>query len=205
MPILGSRGAGAAGGFGLSSAGAVINPYPGSVDYLVVSGGGAGGGGRGGGGGAGGMLTSFPGGSKIPLSPGPHSVTIGGGASSPGGIDIGPNGSPSEFKSTGTTGGGGGTRENTPSGGSPGGSGGGGACISRRILEVQAVQEDLEQAEKEIQAAQAAQRLQWLAVAAVEKTLQEQLAQLATPNPFSPVERFWMGWSRWKWSTKFNV
>jgi hypothetical protein len=44
------------------------------------------------------MKTSFPGGSKIPISPGPQPVTVGGGASSPGGVDIGPNGSPSAFK-----------------------------------------------------------------------------------------------------------
>jgi hypothetical protein len=145
----------------------------------LSAGGGAGGGGRGGAGGAGGMLTSFPGGSKIPLSPGPHSVTIGGGASSPGGIDIGPNGSPSEFKSE---------QELLEA-----------EVVLEKIQPLEEVQEDLAEVEHQIPQVELEQHLEEVEQAgegnsggpggpsdyngwrwaAVEKTLQEQLAQLA--------------------------
>ena len=52
-----------------------------AFDYLVVAGGGSGGAQRAGGGGAGGFRTSFPGGTKLILSPGPNAITIGAGGS----------------------------------------------------------------------------------------------------------------------------
>ena len=55
-------------------------------DYLVIAGGGSGGNGgnAGGGGGAGGYRTSFPGGQKILLNPGPNAITIGAGGATSG-------------------------------------------------------------------------------------------------------------------------
>jgi hypothetical protein len=72
MPILGSFGAGSAGGFGLGKGG--IEPL--DVDYLIVA---AGGGSGGSGGGGGGMRTSFPGGTKITLECAVNTVTVGAG------------------------------------------------------------------------------------------------------------------------------
>jgi hypothetical protein len=69
MPILGSFGAGSAGGFGLGKGG--IEPL--DVDYLIVA---AGGGSGGSGGGGGGMRTSFPGGTKITLECAVNTVTV---------------------------------------------------------------------------------------------------------------------------------
>ena len=64
MPIIGTIGAGSAGGFGQRKGGLA----PVDVDYLLVAGGGGGqGGARSGGGGAGGYRTSFPGGTKLTL------------------------------------------------------------------------------------------------------------------------------------------
>ena len=58
MPIIGSFGAGSAGGYGQrKGAGLVPNPF--SADYLMVAGGAAGRGQIGGGGGAGGLLYSY--------------------------------------------------------------------------------------------------------------------------------------------------
>jgi hypothetical protein len=100
--------------------------------FLVVAGGGAGGfDGGAGGGGAGGMRTSFPSptsvlrAQQLKLTPGPYTVTVGGGAaagcSAPG---LGTNSTFSIITSSG--GGGGGTRGPMDRGGQPGGSGGGG-------------------------------------------------------------------------------
>ena len=75
MPILGSFGAGAARGLGLTSGGG--NPV--DVDYLVIAGGGAGF--NKSGGGAGGQRTSFPGGTKITLKGGDNTITVGAGGS----------------------------------------------------------------------------------------------------------------------------
>ncbi len=88
MPILGSRGAGAASAFGLTSGGGVAI----DVDYLLVAGGGAGGTTPGGGGGGGGFRTSFPGGTKITLTENDTTITVGTGgvgntASQPTSID----------------------------------------------------------------------------------------------------------------------
>ena len=125
MPILGSRGAGSASAFGLTSGGSA----PIDVDYLVVAGGGIATGG--GGGGAGGYRTSFPGGTKITLEAGTSvPVTIGAGGALSGPPTTTPaagapySGSPSNF-STITSSGGGGNLQNSPNG-APGGSGGGG-------------------------------------------------------------------------------
>jgi len=81
MPILVTRGAGSAKGFGLTAGGGP----PVEFDYLVVAGGGGGGsavnpaGGHGGAGGAGGVRTSFPGGTKISLKPDVYTITVGSG------------------------------------------------------------------------------------------------------------------------------
>jgi hypothetical protein len=100
--------------------------------FLVVAGGGAGAfdGGAGGGGG-GGVRTSYPSptsvlrAQKLKVSPGPYTVTVGGGAaagcSAPG---LGTNSTFSIITASG--GGGGGTRGPMNRGGQPGGSGGGG-------------------------------------------------------------------------------
>ena len=82
MPIISTIGGATAKGFGFSSG---SNP-PVSFDYLVVAGGGSGGETIGGGGGAGGFRTSFPGGTKIELDAGGHTITVGagGGPATPG-------------------------------------------------------------------------------------------------------------------------
>jgi hypothetical protein len=77
MPILSSRGAGSAKGFGLTSGKSISYPY--TLEYLVVAGGGAGGyapsSPGGGGGGAGGLRSS-----SNPISgPSTITVTVGGG------------------------------------------------------------------------------------------------------------------------------
>ena len=74
MPLQSTRGAGSAKGFGLTSGSKKFD-----VDYLVVAGGGGTNGNRSGGGGAGGYRTTFPGGTKITLSPGSTPITVGGG------------------------------------------------------------------------------------------------------------------------------
>jgi hypothetical protein len=80
MPLLGSRGAGSAKGFGLTAGG--VKPV--DFDYLVVAGGGGGFGGLGGGGGAGGLRTSFPGGTKTTINKKNTTITVGaGGAPNP--------------------------------------------------------------------------------------------------------------------------
>jgi hypothetical protein len=112
-------------------------PSNNNVDYLVVAAGGGGGGHVSGGGGAGGYRTSFPGGTSVPVSVQPYSITVGGGGSgSPGAtpyINATP-GTNSVFSTITSTGGGGGGTAGHPSvpgnpgygGGGPGGSGGGG-------------------------------------------------------------------------------
>jgi hypothetical protein len=80
MPLLGSRGAGSAKGFGLTAGG--VKPV--DFDYLVVAGGGGGFQGLGGGGGAGGLRTSFPGGTKTTINKKNTTITVGaGGAPNP--------------------------------------------------------------------------------------------------------------------------
>ena len=82
MPILGSRGAGAASAFGFTSGGLALD-----VDYLLVAGGGGGGQTPGGGGGGGGFRTSFPGGTKVTLTEAVTTITVGaGGAGSAPGV-----------------------------------------------------------------------------------------------------------------------
>jgi hypothetical protein len=79
MPILSSRGAGAASAFGLgANTGVALE-----VDYLIVAGGGAGSQGFAGGGGAGGYRTSFPGGTKITLVEPVTTITVGSGGAAP--------------------------------------------------------------------------------------------------------------------------
>jgi hypothetical protein len=130
MPILGSRGAGSASAFGLTSGAAKIE-----LDYLVVAGGGAGGGPdypHEGGGGAGGYRTSFPGGTKVEFAPGttvPITVGAGGATGSPSVRSS--SGNNSVFDIITSTGGGRGGGFATPGAaqcgvGDPGGSGGGG-------------------------------------------------------------------------------
>jgi hypothetical protein len=83
-------------------------------DYLVVAGGGGGGFNGGGGGGAGGYRTSFPGGTKITLSTGIHTIVVGGGGTACAGGSGVTAGSPSTFSTITSTGGGGGGRLATP-------------------------------------------------------------------------------------------
>tara|TARA_Y100000310_G_scaffold199947_1_gene199981 strand:+ start:86 stop:907 length:822 start_codon:yes stop_codon:yes gene_type:complete len=137
MPIIGSRGAGSASGFG-QRGGAGGSP----VDYLVVAGGGSGGGQLAGGAGAGGYRTSSYGpaplqGSQLLLKPETqYTVTVGAGASpgpsSPyytpgnrGGSSIIGVGSPIEFSATG----GGAGKSHASGGDTTGGSGGGGGIF----------------------------------------------------------------------------
>jgi len=75
MPLLSTRGAGSAKGFGLTVGG----NSPIDFDYLIVAGGGAANGFISGGGGAGGVRTSFPGGTKITLAGGDNDITVGAG------------------------------------------------------------------------------------------------------------------------------
>jgi len=144
MPIIGSFGAGSAGGYGQRKgvAGPII------ASYLVLAGGGGGSGGGasfpGAGAGAGGYRTSYsacgseksggpdnaPGTveNTFEISPGPYSIVVGGGGS-PGPVDNrGTVGSPSSFNGICTTGGGSGGAYNGGPTGFPGGSGGGGAA-----------------------------------------------------------------------------
>jgi hypothetical protein len=78
MPILGSRAAGAASAFGLTSGGIALE-----VDYLLVAGGGAGAQGFNGGGGAGGYRSSFPDGTKTLLVAPVTNITVGSGGAAP--------------------------------------------------------------------------------------------------------------------------
>ena len=109
----------------------VVNAPPTfSVEYLVVAGGGGGGSRFGGGGGAGGFRT----GSGFSVTPGPYTITVGGGGaggaatggSGTNGASGGGNGTPSIFSTITSQGGGGGAYGDQGSG-TPGGSGGGGA------------------------------------------------------------------------------
>tara|TARA_R110000822_G_scaffold88654_1_gene205290 strand:+ start:187 stop:1059 length:873 start_codon:yes stop_codon:yes gene_type:complete len=79
MPLLGSRGAGSAKGFGFSGGGVA----PVDFDYLVVAGGGAGQQPLGGGGGGGGHRSSFPGGTKITVNTKTTDITVGAGGVGP--------------------------------------------------------------------------------------------------------------------------
>ena len=88
MPILGSRAAGAASAFGLTSGGIALE-----VDYLLVAGGGAGAQGFNGGGGGGGYRTSFPGGTKTLLVAATTDITVGSGGALP---PSGSNGQPAQ-------------------------------------------------------------------------------------------------------------
>ena len=99
------------------------------IDYLVIAGGGSGAGNLGGGG-AGGYRTSYPGGIKMKIQPGPHAVTIGAGGArtTPGSPDCGVSGNPSSVGTIFSTGGGGGIRAYGPAtaiANANGGSGGG--------------------------------------------------------------------------------
>jgi hypothetical protein len=112
MPLLSTRGAASANGFGFTSGGAKKV----DVDYLVIAGGGSGGysfwmGTNGGGGGGGGYRTSFPGGTKLSIFGGSTPITVGGG-----GAGSGPSpgvrtpGNPSIFSTITSTGGGSGAQ-----------------------------------------------------------------------------------------------
>jgi hypothetical protein len=97
-----------------------------AFDYLVVAGGGGGGSNYAGGGGAGGYRTSFPGGTKLQLQPGPIAVTIGGSGAGGTSCARGSSGTGSSVGHIFTDGGGGGG--NATGGiqdGLDGGSGGG--------------------------------------------------------------------------------
>ena len=88
----------------------VVSSGSSDVDYLVVAGGGGGGTQHGGGGGAGGFRT----GSAFPVTPGPYSITVGGGgAGSAAGPSFtrpsGGDGNPSVFSTITSQGGGGGS------------------------------------------------------------------------------------------------
>jgi len=130
-----------------------------SVDYLVIAGGGSGGSDYGGGGGAGGHRSSFPGGTKLNLSAGPHAVTIGaGGAGRTADQEQGLPGNPSTISSITSTAGGGGGTEGSPGPvsktGLAGGSGGGGSYgyrVEQEIL-LQQVQLKEQLVEQEYQA-----------------------------------------------------
>ena len=80
MPLLGSRGAGSAKGFGLT-ADTGLSPNPFTADYLMVAGGSAGRGSIGGGGGAGGLLYSYCNAcaAGINFDAGTYNITIGAG------------------------------------------------------------------------------------------------------------------------------
>ena len=108
------------------------NPFT-AFDYLVVGGGGAGGYKKGGGGGAGGFRTSFPGGTKLYLGPGPNTIQVGaGGTTSCSTPAENASGEPSVVGLITAAGGGGGGTGPGPlsppvgaGAGHPGGSGGG--------------------------------------------------------------------------------
>ena len=121
-----------------ASANLIVGAAAGSVgfDYLVIAGGASGGSSGSGGGGAGGFRTSFPGGAKVFLNPGPNAIVIGGGGA--GFTTPGTLGNPGTDSFAGNIvssgGGGGGTRSQSATGGGdqggfglPGGSGGGAA------------------------------------------------------------------------------
>ncbi len=96
------------------------------LDYLVVAGGGSGGGNSGGGAGAGGLLTSFPGGTKIDIREGNVTdITVGAGGAAVCGSVNGNKGNDTVLASVTATGGGYGGNHSTAGG--PGGSGGGGS------------------------------------------------------------------------------
>jgi hypothetical protein len=125
-PILGSRGAGSASAFGLTSGGSV--PIA-SVEYLVIAGGGAGGGYPpggpstsvgGGGGGAGGYRTGT---ATDLVTQTLYTVTVGAGASGATPWPQPARGSDSTFNTTSSTGGG--TGDGDTNGAEAGGSGGG--------------------------------------------------------------------------------
>jgi hypothetical protein len=99
-----------------------------AFDYLVVAGGGGGGADAGGGGGSGGYRSSFPGGTKLFLQPGPNAITIGaGGAATPNSPGtVGNNGTNSLIGYIHAVGGGGGGGRDTDNA-QAGGSGGGGS------------------------------------------------------------------------------
>lgn len=101
-----------------------VNSGSGTVEYLIVAGGASGGGHYGGGGGAGGVLSS-----TTTVSPGPYSVSVGGGGPASTGYTtpnaLGKNGGNSSFGAITATGGGGGAARGWPGAASPGGSGGG--------------------------------------------------------------------------------
>jgi hypothetical protein len=116
MPIIASRAAGSARGFGFQGG---KGPY--EVTWLVVAGGCAGSNLSGGAGGAGGYRTS-----TLILIPGDtYPVVVGAGSNTVGSASKPPNGSPSTFGPFSSSGGGAGGHEGNGSG-SPGGSGGGG-------------------------------------------------------------------------------
>ena len=79
MPLIGTFGAGSAGGFGQRKGGVAPNPF--SADYLMVAGGGSGRGGIGGGGGGGGLLYSYCNAcaAGIGFDAGLYNITIGAG------------------------------------------------------------------------------------------------------------------------------
>jgi len=135
MPLLSTRGAGSAKGFGLTEGSKILQ-----VDYLVLAGGGGGGSYYySGAGGAGGFRTSYPGGSGGGASPessftvcrgSSYPVTIGaGGATVTAQFSNGNPGNPSIFSTITSIAGGygasGGNCDAQPGSGGPGGSGGG--------------------------------------------------------------------------------
>jgi len=95
------------------------------VEYLIIAGGGGGGGNGGGGGAAGGLLTNV-GGTALPLTPGPYTITIGTGGAYLGNPLRGEQGvNSTALGLTAIGGGGGGSRDGTEGSGGNGGSGGG--------------------------------------------------------------------------------
>ena len=92
MPIIGSFGAGSAGGYGQRKGG--LQPY--DIDFLLVAGGGAGGG-TGGGGGAGGFRKF----TSQTVNPGETvTITVGTGGNAPGSLTRGDSGGNSIINST---------------------------------------------------------------------------------------------------------
>jgi len=87
MPLLGTFGAGSAGGYGQRKGGVAPNPF--TADYLMVAGGGSGRGGIGGGGGGGGLLYSYCNScaAGIGFDAGLYNITIGAGGSAGVGTD----------------------------------------------------------------------------------------------------------------------
>jgi hypothetical protein len=93
-----------------------------AFDYLVVAGGG---GAADAGGGAGGYRSSFPGGTKLYLSPGPNAITVGAGGAGVSPCGPSASGTDSIAGYIHSTGGGYGRPQTAPTVGGPGGSGGG--------------------------------------------------------------------------------